>query len=78
MKLNSKNLVHELKYFIAKGNGYEASVGEKDDLIDAMLLIVRMVQHISIWDDELQSNMASDVGGRFEEEPDHPLPMLVL
>jgi hypothetical protein len=78
MKLNSKNLVHELKYFIAKGNGYEASVGEKDDLIDAMLLIIRMVQHISQWDDDLQNQMSGDIGGRFEEEPDHPLPMLVL
>jgi hypothetical protein len=78
MKLNSKNLVHELKYFIAKGNSYEASVGEKDDLIDAMLLIIRMVQHISQWDDELQNQMSGDVGGRFEDEPDMPLPMLVL
>ena len=78
MKLNSKNLVHELKYFIAKGNGYEASIGEKDDLIDAMLLNVRMVQHIAQWDDELQRNMTGDVGGKFEEESDYPLPMLVL
>ena len=78
MKVHSRNLVHELKYFIAKGNGYEASVGEKDDLIDAMLLFIRMVQHISHWDDELQNQMSGDVGGRFEEEPDHPLPMLVL
>lgn len=78
IKLHSRNLVHELKYFIAKGNGYEASVGEKDDLIDAMLLIIRMVQHISQWDDDLQNQMTGDVGGRFEEEPDHPLPMLVL
>jgi len=78
LKINSKNLVHELKYFIAKGNSYEASVGEKDDLIDAMLLIVRMVQHISQWDDELQNQMTGDIGGRFEEEPDMPLPMLVL
>jgi hypothetical protein len=43
-----------------------------------MLLIIRMVQHISQWDDDLQNQMTGDVGGRFEEEPDHPLPMLVL
>ena len=78
LTIKSKNLSHELKYFIARGNTYEASVGEGDDLVMAMLLNIRMVQHIAQWDDQLQGQMASDVSGKFEEDSQDPLPMLVL
>jgi len=79
MDVRSKNLVHELKYFIARGNTYEASVGEKDDLISAMLLNVRMVQHIAQWDDDLQAQLSSNIGGQFEgDDEEIPLPMLIL
>ena len=78
LDIRSKNLVHELKYFIAKGTSYEASVGEHDDLISALLLNVRMVQQIAQWDDEVHAQMASNISGKFEEEPDDPLPMLIL
>jgi hypothetical protein len=44
----------------------------------SMLLNVRMVQHIAQWDDQLQGQMASDVSGKFEEDSQDPLPMLVL
>lgn len=78
LQIFSNNLVHELKYFIAKGNTYEATIGENDDLVMAMLLNIRMIQHISTWDDQLQDHINSGVAGRFEEEPEQPLPMLVL
>ena len=78
MELRSRNLIHELKYFIAKGNSYEATIGEHDDLISAMLLNVRMAQHISTWDDQLQDHINSTVAGKFEEDPEEPLPMLVI
>lgn len=78
LQIRSKNLVHELKYFIAKGNGYEATVGEHDDLISAMLLNVRMVQHISMWNSDLHETINSNVGGEYNEDEDYPLPMLVL
>jgi glutaredoxin 2 len=78
LDIRSKNLVHELKYFVAKGTSYEASLGEHDDLVSAMLLNIRMVQHIATWDDEVHTQMASNIGGKFEEENEDPLPMLIL
>jgi len=77
LKIYSKNLIHELKYFIATGNTYKANVGETDDLISAMLILVRMAQHIATWDDETQSVMSGDVGGMFEEEGEAPLPIII-
>ena len=78
LEIRSRNLIHELKYFIAKGNSYEASIGETDDLISAMLLNVRMVQHIATWDDQLEGHINSGVAGMFEEDHEEPLPMLLL
>lgn len=75
--LHSKNLIHELKYFVAAGNTFKASVGETDDLISALLVIIRMVQHISSWDDSLHDQINSNVGGMFEEDYEPPLPLII-
>jgi hypothetical protein len=77
IQIKSKNLIHELKYFIAKGESYEANIGETDDLISALLIIIRMVQHIATWDNNVQDAINSNVGGAFEEEGEAPLPLLI-
>jgi hypothetical protein len=75
--IQSKNLIHELKYYISHGNTYKAAVGETDDLISAMLVLVRMIQHISTWDDTLHTQINSNVGGMFEEDYEAPLPLII-
>jgi len=77
IRLQSTNLIHELKYYIAAGNTYRAAVGETDDLISALLVIIRMVQHISTWDDQLHNHVNSNVGGIFEEDFEAPLPLII-
>ncbi len=78
MTIHSKNLIHEMKYFISVGDTYKASIGETDDLISAMLVIIRMAMHIATWDDELQDAVNSNVGGHFEDESEAPLPIAIL
>ncbi len=77
MSIKSKNMAHELKYFIAKGNGFEAASGEHDDLISAMLVVLRMAQHISTWDDRLHDAMNSNIGSTFEEDEEVPMPIII-
>ncbi len=77
LQIKSKNLVHELKYYIAQGNGYEAAGGEHDDLISAMLVVLRMAQHISTWDDKLHDTINSNIGGAFEEDEEIPMPIII-
>ena len=43
----SRNLIRELKTFIAKGKSFEAKLGETDDLVSATLLCIRQIQVIS-------------------------------
>ena len=42
MKINSKTLISELKTYIAQGITYKAKEGQHDDLVAALLLLVRM------------------------------------
>lgn len=51
MKVNSKALISELKNFVSRGGTFAAKAGEHDDLVTSTLLIVRMSQTISKWDD---------------------------
>ena len=50
MTLNSRPLISELKTFIAAGTSFKAKVGQHDDLVAALLLIVRMSLVLAEWD----------------------------
>jgi hypothetical protein len=57
MRINSANLITELKSFVASGTSYAAKVGETDDLVMATLLIVRMLQILQSYHAELDTQM---------------------
>lgn len=71
MKIASKMLVSELKNFIAKGVGYEAKIGETDDLVMSMLLAVRMMQALKEFDGMVDETLRS------EEDELLPLPFIM-
>ena len=80
MKISSKNLVRELKGYIAKGTSagrttFEAKEGETDDLVDAALLVVRMVTEISKYDDGIFDDLKDNFN---EEEYREPMPIGIL
>lgn len=74
MTLNSKNLINELKSFIASGTSFKAKIGETDDLVMALILAVRMIQVVSKYDestfDQIRESFADD-----EDEYDLPMPV---
>ncbi len=53
IKINSKNLISEMKNFIAIGPTFKAKTGETDDLVLSTLLIVRMVAQLQNYIPEL-------------------------
>ena len=73
MKINSKNLISELKNFVATGPTYKAKPGEKDDLVSATLLIVRMAMYIKDFDADLSDNLRDGLDDFIE-----PMPFIVL
>ena len=57
MTINSKNLISELKNFVASGGSFAAKIGETDDLVTSMLLSVRMTQVLQSFDPEIDNRL---------------------
>jgi hypothetical protein len=72
MVVNSKNLISELKNFVATGNSFKAKPGEHDDLVMSTLLAVRMASTISAWDQKLFERLRDS-----EEELIMPMPIIM-
>ena len=72
LHIASKNLVSELKTFVAHGTGYAAKIGETDDLVMSMLLCVRMLQTLQSYDSRLDETMRDTA-----EEYLEPMPFIM-
>jgi hypothetical protein len=72
LKIASKMLISELKNFVAKGTSFAAKIGEHDDLIMAMLLVVRMMQLIQNFDPNVDESL------RTMEDFVEPLPFIMV
>ena len=75
MKLNSKGLISELKSFIAAGTSFKAKTGQHDDLVSALLLIIRMSVVLAEWDPKVFETLSINNG--MEEDWDVPLPIFI-
>ncbi len=78
MTINSRNLVTELKNYVAKGASYAAKSGTTDDLVAATLLITRMLEVVIDWgsgSESLKEMIGDDE--LFGDADDNPLPTVV-
>lgn len=57
LHINSRPLISQLKNYVTKGGSFAAKSGEHDDLVAALLLVVRMAQLIARWDDSTASQV---------------------
>jgi Terminase large subunit, T4likevirus-type, N-terminal len=71
MTIASKPLISELKTFVAHGVGFGAKTGEHDDLVSAVLLVIRMAGVLSDWDPKIYEKMT-------EKLSDDQLPMPIF
>ena len=75
MKIRSKNLMRELKTFVARGNSYAAKDGETDDLVMATILAVRMAMQVAKYD----ADVFDDLKDSFDDsELRRPMPVGIL
>jgi hypothetical protein len=75
MRIYSKPLITELKAFIAHGVTFKAKTGEHDDLVSALLLIVRMTVVLSEWDPLVFEKISID--GHREDDFIAPMPIYI-
>ena len=76
MKINSKPLISELKAFIATGVSFKAKSGEQDDLVSALLLIVRMSQVLADWDVRVFDSITTNEG-MHDDDFELPMPIFI-
>ena len=69
LKVHSKNLISELKTFVASGGSYAAKVGETDDLVMSLVLITRMMQGLQSFDANLDTAMRDHNDALIEPMP---------
>ena len=69
----SKNLISELKTFVAQGITFAAKTGETDDLVMSLLLCVRMMQALSSYDARLDEVLKDNADEYLE-----PMPFIAL
>lgn len=75
LKINSKNLISELKTFISQGITFGAKSGETDDLVMSMLLALRMILLLQEWDPKIYEKLReTDSSDDFEL----PMPIFVV
>jgi hypothetical protein len=77
MVINSRSLISELKTYIAAGTSFKAKIGEHDDLVAALLLVVRMGNVLAEWDPEVFEHLK--VTSDWVSDPDFepPLPIFI-
>jgi hypothetical protein len=74
-EIASKALLRETKTFIARGNTYAAKDGEKDDLVMAVILVVRIIQQIALYDESTYNELKDSFS---DEEDLQPMPFVFL
>ena len=61
LTLCSKNIVREIKEFVARGTTFASKPGGSDDLVMATLVGVRMINYIAQYEDALQDEIETSV-----------------
>jgi hypothetical protein len=75
MQIYSRPLLSELKTFIASGTSFKAKVGQHDDLVAALLLIIRMSVVLADWDPRVFETLSVSDG--MDQDWEMPLPIFV-
>lgn len=75
MTINSKQLIREMKNFVHKEASFAAKPGEKDDLTSATLLIVRMLEVVLAWGNDVME--LREFIGESELYENDPMPVVI-
>ena len=67
--VKSKNLISEMKSFVASGNSYRAKPGEKDDLVMSLVLAIRMTNVVRNYDASIEERMKDSLDDIIEPMP---------
>jgi hypothetical protein len=68
LTINSSMLIFELKNYVATGASYEAKSGSTDDLVAAMLIVLRVLKYLSAYETDVFDKLYRSDGSFYDEE----------
>ena len=74
MRIHSGILMSELKTYVSSAASYRAKIGSTDDLISALLLVIRMIVILKDWDPRVYNTFRTI---EREEEWEPPMPIFI-
>lgn len=74
LTVSSGPLISELKNYVATGSSYRAKSGATDDLISALLLVIRIIVVLKDWDPRVYNTFKSIEN---EQDWDPPMPIYI-
>ena len=77
--LKSTLLINELKNYVSKGASYAAKRGSTDDLVSAMLIVMRIIKQLSEYEPEVFDKLYNTDADFYEEKTndyDEPIPFV--
>lgn len=77
LKINSKQLISELKFFVKYGESYRAETGKNDDLVMAMVILMLMLKKIARFEDNVYESFY-DISEEEGADDDHSAPMGIV
>lgn len=66
--INSEELLFELKNYVAAGGSYQARIGCTDDLISGMLVVMKVLNRLSQYDDKARQVVYENVAPDFDPD----------
>ena len=76
LTIHSKPLISELKSYLASGYSFKAKIGAEDDLVSAMLIIVRMIKMLGDWHTDIYEKIGGDLHD-VDVDYEAPLPIRI-
>lgn len=70
LKINSADLIFELKNYVASGASYAAKQGATDDLVSATLIVMRILKYLSEFEPEVFDKLYKSESEFYEETTD--------
>lgn len=79
MKIHSKQLLSELKFFVKHGESYRAETGKHDDLVMGMVITMLMIKKIARFEDNVYSALYETLNEEgADDEDDQSAPMGIV
>ena len=75
LKLNSEQLLFELKNYAARGKSYEAKPGATDDCVAATLVVIRILDYLSKFNERAHQAVYDY---DYDDEHDGPMPFAIV